>query len=411
MQSSKFLSNTLKSAIASTLLLASTTAISAETNNLQQQVDALKAENKIILERLEATADMLESGNIGTQNQEESTAHSHNGEQTARDKTFGNHGSKGKTTIGGYGELHYTNTDSTNEIDLHRFIMFMGHEFTDKIRFWSELEVEHATSDPDGGEVAIEQAYLEFDLNASNSLRAGVILVPVGIINETHEPPTFYGVERNNVEKNIIPATWREGGVSFTGRFARAFSYDLAMHSGLQISSDNNYAVRKGRNAAREASMQDPAYTARLKWTGIAGVELGAALQYQRDITQSTDATAGTATLLETHAIWQTGRFALRALYASWDLSGEGPKNTGADEQSGWYVEPSYKITPQWGLYARQSSWDNQVNSGNDTQSDQTDFGVSYWPHEDVVVKANYQLLDKAGIDDDGFMLGVGYQF
>jgi phosphate-selective porin O/P len=399
----------LKTALASALLLASGAAISAETDSLQQQLDALKAENKLILERLEATADMIDSGDQDSATGQKQ--HGHDDNESLSSKTFGNHGSKGKTTLGGYGEMHYTNTDSTKNLDLHRFILFMGHEFNDKIRFWSELEVENATVDADGGEVAIEQAYVEFDLNDDNQLRAGVILVPVGIINETHEPPTFYGVERNNVEKYIIPTTWREGGVSFNGRFAGSFSYDLAMHSGLSISAGDNYAVRGGRNSARKAPMQDPAYTARLKWTGIAGVELAAALQYQRDITQNTDTTAGSATLLETHAVWQTGPFALRALYASWDLSGNGPKSTGADEQSGWYIEPAYKLTPQWGLYARQSSWDNQVNSGNDTQRNQTDFGVSYWPHENVVVKANYQLLDKAGTDDDGFMLGVGYQF
>ncbi len=416
MKSRKFVSSTLKSAIASALLLASTNAISAESDSLQLQLDALKAENKIILERLEATADMLESGNINTsptQNTSgEQSSHSHSSAETARDKTFGTHGSKGNTTIGGYGELHYINTDSTKIINLHRFILFMGHEFSDKIRFWSELEIEHSQVKTEGegsGEVSMEQAFLEFDVSDNNSVRAGIILVPVGMVNETHEPPTFYGVERNNVEKYIIPTTWREGGVSFSGRFGDAFSYDLAMHSGLQVGDD--YTVRGGRTSVSKAPMQDPAYTARLKWTGAAGVELGATMQYQRDITQSTDAAAGSASLLETHAVWLTGPFALRALYASWDLSGNGPKSLGSDEQSGWYVEPSYKFTSQWGIYARQSSWDNMVNSANDTQRNQTDFGFSYWPHEDVVVKANYQLLDKAGTDDDGFMLGVGYQF
>ncbi len=418
MQGKTFIPTTLKAAIASALLFASSSAISAESDSLQQQLDALKAENKLILERLEATADMLESGNMGSSNpaqgqaQGESQPHNHGSADTARSRTFGNHGSKGNTTIGGYGELHYINTDSTNIINLHRFILFMGHEFNNKIRFWSELEIEHSqVKDGGKGEVSMEQAFLEFDISSSNSIRAGILLVPVGMVNETHEPPTFYGVERNNIEKYIIPTTWREGGVSLTGRFAEAFSYDLAMHSGLLVSSSDNYAVRGGRTSVSKAPMSDPAYTARIKWTGAAGVELGAALQYQRDVTQSTDADAGSATLVETHAVWQTGPFALRALYASWDLSGNGPKAAGADEQSGWYVEPSYKLTPQWGLYARQSSWDNQPNSANDTERNQTDFGLSYWPHEDVVVKANYQLLDIAGTDDDGFMLGVGYQF
>lgn len=391
-----------RSALAATLISASTSAIAADTDSLQQQIESLKAQNQIIMQRLEATADMLESSNIDQLG---------NSSSTDDRSSFGQHGASSRTSIGGYGELHYSNTDAKNEIDMHRFILFLGHEFNDKIRFWSELEIEHATSDPDGGEVAIEQAFIEFDLSNDHALRAGILLVPIGLINETHEPPTFYGVERNNIEKDIIPSTWREGGVSLTGRLGGAFSYDLALHSGLQISAVDNYAVRDGRQAVREAPAQDPAYTARIKWTGVAGLELGAAIQYQRDVTQSTDATAGAATLMETHAVWQSNNMALRALYASWDLDGAGPAASGADEQSGWYIEPSYKLSPKFGVFARQSNWDNQPNSNANTETRQTDFGFNYWPHEDVVIKFDYQLRDQAGTDNDGFNMGVGYQF
>ena len=121
------------------------------------------------------------------------------------------------TTIGGYGELHYQNRSveggsHKEEVDFHRFVLFFGHEFTDNLRFFSELELEHSfIKDTDdgssGGEVELEQAYLEYDFNQSASAKAGLFLMPVGIINETHEPNTFYGVERNEVEKNIIPTT------------------------------------------------------------------------------------------------------------------------------------------------------------------------------------------------------------
>ncbi|MCK5478519.1 MAG: hypothetical protein KAI44_06355 [Methylococcales bacterium] len=121
------------------------------------------------------------------------------------------------TTIGGYGELHYQNRSveggsHKEEVDFHRFVLFFGHEFTDNLRFFSELELEHSfikdTKDgSSGGEVELEQAYLEYDFNQSASAKAGLFLMPVGIINETHEPNTFYGVERNEVEKNIIPTT------------------------------------------------------------------------------------------------------------------------------------------------------------------------------------------------------------
>lgn len=359
---------------------------------LQREVDALKRQNTLILQRLEVSMDMME------------------------------HASKAgpsKTHIGGYGEMHYNNLsnsklggDDKKQIDLHRFVLFVSHEFNPDIRFWSELEVEHTKSDKNGGEVAVEQAYLEFDLTSSLMARAGVMLVPAGMLNETHEPPTFYGVERNNVEKYIIPTTWREGGVSLISRNA-GVSYELAVHSGLETSVDDNYAIRAGREAVREAPADDMAYTARIKWTGIAGLELAATVQQQTDITQGTDNTAGAATLVEAHMAWQTGPFALRALYASWSLQGDGPRAVGANEQTGWYVEPAFKLSPKLGVFARHSRWDNQVNSGSDTQTTQTDIGFNYWPHEDVVIKADYQIQDapQGKNEYDGFNLGLGYQF
>lgn len=362
-------------------------------HRLQTELDALKRQNQLIMERLDATIDQVErrKGPVGSAD----------------------------TRIGGYGELHFNKLDNNksggtdkNEIDLHRFILFVGHDFNKDIRLWSELEVEHTKVDDKGGEVAIEQAYIEIDLTENVLTRAGVILVPVGILNETHEPPTFYGVERNNVEKYIIPTTWREGGVSLNGH-SGALSYDLFIHSGLQTSAADDYAVRAGREAVRQAQADKLAYTARLKWTGIAGFEVAASLQQQTDITQGTDSSAGAATLLTTHAAWQNGLFSLRVLYAIWSLDGSGPAAVGADKQSGWYVEPSYKLTPRLGVFARVSNWDNQVNSASDTETTQTDIGFNYWPHDDVVLKLDYQTQDTpVGSNEyDGINLAVGYQF
>ncbi len=408
--------------------LALPTAVLADEDALKQEIDALKAQNQIILERLDATADMLESGAGSSPAANEGTGvHDHGAsrEGTMRDRTFGIHGGKGKTTIGAYGELHYNNLNNKapngtdkKEMDFHRFILFMGHEFSDKIRFWSELEVEHSvikdTADGgNGGEVAIEQAFLEFDLNNDTAARAGIILVPVGMINETHEPPTFYGVERNNVEKYIIPTTWREGGAGLVGRFADSFSYDLAVHTGLQVSSSSDYAVRSGRKGVSEAPANDLATTARLNWIGVPGLVVGAAVQYQSDVSQSTDTSAGSATLISAHADWQISQFRLRALYASWDLSGSGPAAVGADKQQGAYIEPSWKFTPKFGVFARASQWDNKANNSADTQYDQIDVGFNYWPHEDVVLKFDYQdqSVPSGQSEYDGFNLGVGYQF
>jgi len=150
------------------------------------------------------------------------------------------------TYLGGYGEMHYNNWNSSKnpdkkEIDLHRVVLMVNHEFNDSIRLFTEIEIEHAFSAGDGsssGEVEVEQAFIQFDLNENYKANAGVFLIPVGIINETHEPPAFYGVERNPVEKYIIPATWWEGGAMLSGNYDNGISFDVAVTSGLAGGTD-----------------------------------------------------------------------------------------------------------------------------------------------------------------------------
>lgn len=332
--------------------------------------------------------------------------------------------SASKTTIGGYGELHYNNLEDQNaskdkdEIDLHRFVLFFGHEFNDRLRLFSEFELEHGlvkdTKDgSNGGEVELEQAYIQYDLNDQHRVSAGVFLTPVGILNETHEPNTFYGTERNNVEKNIIPTTWWEGGAMLSGELPQGFSYDAAVSSGLKTSAGNDYAVRNGRQKVAEADAKDFAYTGRLKWTAIPGIELGSSLNYQEDISQSIDATAGSALMWEAHAVIEQGPFGLRALYATWDLDGSGPASVGADEQTGWYVEPSYKMNDNIGFFTRYSLWDNQAGNSSDTEYTQWDIGVNWWLDPQVVVKLDYQDQSSpvGQTELDGVNIGLGYQF
>ena len=324
------------------------------------------------------------------------------------------------TKLGGYGELHINmlenqaNGESFNEIDFHRFVLFLQHDFNDRLRFNSELEIEHAYSgEGKPGAVELEQAYIEYDWAEQQSLKAGLFLVPVGILNETHEPPTFYGVERNPVEKNIIPTTWWEGGLAFTGAFGDGFRYDFAAHSGLFTEASDDYAIRAGRQKVAKARFDSQAYTGRLRWLGIPGLELAASVQYQDDITQDTDPTAGGAWLLSAHAAWQREHFGLRALYADWSLDGSGPESIGADRQAGWYIEPSWRFNSHWGVFARYNQWDNQAGDNSDSEYTEWNVGVNYWLSPDVVFKFDYQDQDApAGKKEmDGWNLGVGYQF
>lgn len=316
-----------------------------------------------------------------------------------------------RTQIGGYGEIHYNNKENgnTDQIDAHRFVMYLAHDFNDRVRFFSEVELEHSLAGDDKpGEVELEQAYIEWDYADHHSAKFGLFLVPVGILNETHEPETFYGVERNNVESRIIPATWWESGVMLGGDIAPGLSYDFGVHSGLETDA---FDVRGGRQKSAEAVAEEFAYTARLKYTGIAGLELAATVNYQEDLLQGLVAGADEASglLYETHAAYQAGPFGLRALYAQWDIDGDQAQAAGRDEQKGWYVEPSWRLTPKLGIFTRFSEWDTQAGDSADTEVEQFDVGFNYWLVENVVLKADWS--DQQNGDGDSFNLGLGWSF
>ena len=324
------------------------------------------------------------------------------------------------TTVGGYGELHYNNLSDGNnagnelkQLDFHRFVLFVNHEFNDDIRLFTELEIEHAfvedTEDgSNGGAVELEQAYVQFDLTDNTKADVGLFLIPVGIINETHEPPTFYGVERNPVEKNIIPTTWWEGGAMFSGNNDSGFSYDVAITSGL----DGGVNIRDGRQKVSKATANNLAATGRIKYTGISGLTLSLTGQYQDDMTQDSSDDIGSATMVETHARWNIADFTFTGLYARWDIDvkeSATQSEKDQDVQDGAYIEASYKIHPKFGIFVRQNKWDNGGSA--DTKEKQTDAGFNYWPHENVVIKADYQAQNDAVENLDGFNLGLGYQF
>ncbi len=316
-----------------------------------------------------------------------------------------------QTTIGGYGELHYSDTDSGDSLDFHRFVLFFNHRFSQTTRFYSEVELEHAIAgDGEPGEVELEQAFIEHDVSADVKARFGLFLVPAGILNETHEPNTFYGVERNPVETNIIPTTWREGGASVEWHPAGGWQLDAAVTGGLDVpvTGGSAYLVRKGRSGVAEAAADNLAFTGRVKYTGIPGLELAATLQVQDDVTQGAQDVG--ATLFSAHGIWHKGPLAVRALYARWDLDGAAPEALGRDEQSGWYVEPSYRLTERLGVFARYSEWDNEAGSATDTVREQWDAGVNVYLHPQVVLKADYSKFDGI-LDGDAVHLGVGYAF
>jgi predicted porin len=262
----------------------------------------------------------------------------------------------------------------------------------------------------------LEQAYIDYDLNDRHTARAGLFLLPVGLLNQTHEPTRFYGVERNPVEKNILPTTWWEAGAGLHGQLSDTFNYAAYVHSGLETSSDDKYSVRKGRNKVAKAEASDPAGTVALSWN-VPGVTIGGSLNYQLDATQGSETNfsdeAVSAWMGEGHIDLKQGKWGLRALYAQWNMDGEGPKSFGADRQFGWYVEPSYQLTDTVGFFARYNQWNNQAgDSASQSGKEQVDVGVNWYPHEQVVLKADYQWQSNDdGKDQNGINLGLGYDF
>jgi len=330
-----------------------------------------------------------------------------------------------KTTIGGYGELHYNNLNANDPsrdvemLDLHRFVLFFGHQFNDRTRFYSEVEVEHAfVADTGGdtpGEVEIEQAFIEFDLRQNLYAKAGLFLIPVGILNETHEPDTFYGVERNDVENIIVPSTWWEGGAGLNGRWGSGWNWDLAFTSGLQMptTGSNAFRVRSGRQKVAKAVASDGAVTGRLRYLGVPGLQAAVTVQYQFDPSQVSNDGLDSGTLVEAHVDYQRNGFGLRALYARWDFSGEAVEAADADTQTGWYIEPSYRLNDKVGFYARYEDVDA---ARAQDKFDQWEVGLNWWPAKNVVIKFDYRdrshdLDSQNGRDFTGIDLGLGYSF
>jgi hypothetical protein len=174
-----------------------------------------------------------------------------------------------KLTLGGYGEIHgnFGNREVRNQIDLHRLVLYGGYTFNDWIRFHSETEIEHAfVSTESGGELSIEQAYVDFLLSNRLNVRAGRFLTPLGIVNRKHEPPNFNGVERSFFDRFIIPSTWFSDGMGVFGALAPSLKYEAYIVGGLNGSKfDGINGIREGR-IEQSPSLHRPAVTARLDY-------------------------------------------------------------------------------------------------------------------------------------------------
>lgn len=327
-------------------------------------------------------------------------------------------------SFGSYGEVHFNTGDVPDELDIHRLVLFTAYEFTNRFRFVSEIELEHLYSNDPGTDLVweLEQAYFEYDFDNNYHLQAGLFLVPLGITNEIHEPTTFYGVERNRIETEIIPSTWTEFGFLLRKNYDNGLQWDFAVHRGLQVDQRNinlnGPDLRNGRQKKNTYDSLGTAATARVKYTGIAGLELAGGIQYQDDI--SVGGEDNSAILATAHFIYTNGGFGLRGLAANWHINGDtavaGVTVNGREisNQYGGYIEPSYKWTfnngMALGLFSRLLYWENE-----DAPDGQMEYqaGINFWPTENTVIKADWIHEDRANgrANRDVYNFGVGYAF
>jgi hypothetical protein len=347
-----------------------------------------------------------------------------------------------RTTVGGYGEVHYSNLSGPNSpgvVNVTRFVVYLAHSFSDRLAFRSELELEDAKIEggDEGGEVALEQAYLDYMLSPAFTVRAGLILPPIGIVNEIHEPPTFNGVDRPSFDRNVIPTTWRDIGIGAVGSFAGSgLNYRVYLVNGLRASGFGaESGIRGGRQEGREASFANPSFTGRLEWARP-GLRLGSSFWYGGSANQDTLLGTGTfdnaVALVSADARYDVGPLMFRGVVAHVAIADADAINSayGANVGSriaGGYVEAAYNIlaplapasTQRLNAFLRYENYDTQAKTPAGTPRDEslarriTTFGLSYKPVYNVVFKGDYQLQrNKASVAEGELLsLGVGYQF
>lgn len=352
-------------------------------------------------------------------------------------------GNYGKAvTVGAYGELTYNQPEALNgELDVQRLVLLFGYKFNDKTQFVTEVEFEHVK------EVFVEQAFVNYAVASNVSLRGGLMLVPMGIINEFHEPTTFNGVERPGVDNAIIPTTWREIGFGVTGRFNEiSLGYQAYIFNGFQsVSSDGEGAldagVLKGSNGLRggrqkgiKSTVDSPTFSAKLDYYGIPGLRLGLAgyfgdTQAPDDVEEMEGANIGIA-MVGLDARYAYQRFTARGQFIHASLSDTDKYNalTGKDLGSalqGWYIEGAYNLLPQEKAqrlfafvrleqYNTHASTDGGLPQNDAYNRKDITTGLSYHLAPGVVLKGDYQFKDNAvsGADvPNRLNIGLGVWF
>ena len=358
-------------------------------------------------------------------------------------------------TIGGYGQIDYNqplgnNTINNGKLDVHRMVLLFGYRFNDKLNFVTEIEIEHVK------EVYVEQAFLNYSFNTYLNLRGGLMLVPMGIINEYHEPTTFNGVERPLIDYYIAPTTWREIGIGATGTIPEvSLKYQAYIMNGFSSYNGSpklsgKYGMRKGRQKGAESIIRTPAFAGRLDYFGLRGLNLGFSIysgktqtSLYKDLDRSDSPAISTAdssvvamTMFGLDAKYQISGIQLRAQGYYSNLSNTSEYNyfTATDNIAndlgnsmyGYYLEAGYnvfyemkKIKSELIVFARFSEFDTQntVMDGavkNPAYHKQAiTYGLGWKPISSVAVKADIQMIkpESANSWSNTFNAGIAVWF
>jgi len=337
-------------------------------------------------------------------------------------------------SIGGYAQIDYNEPDGSapGKLDVHRLVMFLGYKFNEKVSFMSEIEYEHVS------EVYVEQAYLKYKANENFNVLAGLMLVPMGIINEFHEPTTFYGVERPNVDNYIVPTTWREIGVGFSGKIDNAsLKYQAYLFNGFKSYAAGagilrgSDGFRKGRQKGAESVVNSPNLSAKIDYYGITGLRLGLSGYFGKTQTDNSSIEGSTVgiSMIGLDARYKYNNLELRGQYIHTNLTDTEDYNllTGKDLGSkmyGLYGEVAYsfdlkgveKLTP----FLRYEKHNTHAETAgilvaNDAfDRDEIIFGLNYKVANGAAFKIDYQLMNNAVAGSDTskvFNAGVAVSF
>ncbi|HSR59514.1 MAG TPA: hypothetical protein VLL47_02110 [Robiginitalea sp.] len=326
-------------------------------------------------------------------------------------------------TVSAYAEMIYNQPEGTNgELDVRRLVLLFGYRFNEQVQFVTEVELEHVN------EVYVEQAFVNYNVAPNVNLRGGLMLVPMGIINEYHEPTTFNGTERPGVDNVIVPTTWRELGVGVTGRLNDlSLMYQAYVFNGFKSTvSDGaggadgllagSSGLRGGRQKGVQSTINSPTFSAKLDYYGFPGLRLGAATYLGRtQPEEAVDALDGAdigISMLGLDARYAYKRLTARGQFTYAGLSDTEAYNdlTGRDLGSallGWYLEGAYNLLPadrnqKLFAFVRYESYDTHASTDGSLPAnpayDRNDItaGLTYHIAPGVVVKGDYQFRDNA---------------